>query len=103
MKILQQVQDESQNDEDQSNPLGHASQSGIQGLGLALAHEGISGAGDGTGQTGGLTGLQQNDSNQEQGSDHFNDGQNNRKSVHNILRNAKALPHFRPAAGQIKP
>lgn len=87
-EILQQVQNESQDDEHQSNPLGHASQSGVQGLGLGLAHESVGSTGDGTGQASGLAGLQQNDGDQEQGSDDFDDGQNNSKSLHNILRNA---------------
>ena len=70
---LDDAQSQGQHDESDGDPLGHLSQLGVQALGLVLGQEGVSAAGDSTGQASTLAGLQHNDSDQGQGQDHLED------------------------------
>ena len=71
---LDDAQSQGQQDEGDGDPLGHLSQLGVQTLCLVLGQEGVSTAGNGTGQTGALTGLQHNDGHQSQRKQDLNHG-----------------------------
>ena len=70
---LDDAQSQGQQNESDSDPLGHLSQLGVQALGLVLGQEGVSAAGDGAGQAVALAGLQHDNSDQGQGQDHLED------------------------------
>ena len=70
---LDDAQSQGQQNESDSDPLGHLSQLGVQALGLVLGQEGVSAAGDGAGQASTLAGLQHDNSDQGQGQDHLED------------------------------
>lgn len=58
---MQNVQSQSQDDESGTDPLGGLSELGIEGLGVTAGEESVSSlAADAAGQTGVLTGLEQN-------------------------------------------
>ena len=78
IRLLQDVQCQSQHDESSANPLGSASQLGIQRLGLVSGQEGVTAADD-AGQTGVLTGLEQNSQNQSHAAQQL---QNSNKNKH---------------------
>ena len=85
---LDDAQSQGQQDESDSDPLGHLSQLGVQALGLVLGQEGIGTAGNGTGQTGTLTGLQHDDGHQSQRKQNLNNG--------NSELHVKIVPFKRP-------
>ena len=88
MLKLDQAQSQSHQNEGDSHPLGHLGQLGIQALGLVLGQEGVSAAGDGTGQTSALTGLQHDDGHQSQRKQNLNNG--------NSELHVKIVPFKRP-------
>ena len=73
---LDKVQNQGQQYEQQSDPLGCLSQLLVQ-TAFGLGQEGLSTAGDCTGQTGLLTGLEQNNCDKEQSGKNLNDGEDN--------------------------
>ena len=77
-----QAQRECQNHPHQSNPLCGLSQQLIQAAVTALAHVGTAVACNGAGQTGFLTGLDQNNDYQRNAGDDLQDGQNDLQNFH---------------------
>ena len=78
---LEQVQNESQNQEHTGDNLGEHSQLGFTVGVLGLAHERLRRTGD-SAKGAVLTGLHHNDSNQTDGTQHLNDGENDMQNVH---------------------
>lgn len=74
--ISDQVQQQGQQNEGQSEPLGGLSQLCVPGLGLALGEEGLRAAGDGAGKTRALAALHQNDNGDGQAGEKLNNGEN---------------------------
>ena len=75
-------QSQGENQESDGDPLGSLGELGVPGLGLVLGQEGVRAAGNGAGQTGGLTGLQQNHSDQKQGQQNHDNRQNKHRNTH---------------------
>ena len=80
--LVQEVEDQGENDEHQSDPLGPAGQLGVHALGLVLGQEGIHAAADGAGDARALAGLEQHHEDQEQGGDDLSDRQNRSNNCH---------------------
>ena len=55
------VEHKRQHDENDSDPLRHLCELCVHGAGLVLRHIGVGSAGDGAGESGTLSGLEQND------------------------------------------
>lgn len=66
---LDDAQSQGQQNESDSDPLGHLSQLGVEALGLTLGKEVVSTAADGTGDAGALTGLEEDDDDEEERGD----------------------------------
>lgn len=67
-----QGQQQGQNHESNGDPLGGTSQHCVPGRSLVLGHKAVCNTGDGTGQTGVLTGLEHNNSNYSKSRDNLN-------------------------------
>jgi hypothetical protein len=70
LKFLQvksdEVEDEGEDNECQTDPLGHLGKFAVPGLCLCLCHKGVRAAGDCTGKTAALTRLEKNNAGEEQ-------------------------------------
>lgn len=80
-----EVQDQSQDHEDNSNPLGGLCQLSIGACTLILGHKGFGIAGNGT-ETGTLAGLSGDDQDQQQCENNLNNGQNSMNNSHDFLQ-----------------
>ena len=78
-QLVQAAENQGENHEHCADPLGGTSQLCIESLGVALGHERISCAGDCTGETCGLTGLEQNSKNNSETGNYL---QNSEKRNH---------------------
>ena len=77
-----QVQQQGQQNEGQSEPLGGLGQLCVPGLGLALGEEGLRAAGDGAGKSCALAALHQNDNRDGQAGDELKNGENDGEYRH---------------------
>ena len=75
-------QDQGQDQESGTEPLGAASQLGIQRSGLVLGQEGVGNTAHNTGQASALAGLEQNGHNNDQTANQLQNGNNQFQSTH---------------------
>ena len=76
---LDEVENQSQDDECKSNPLGSLCKLCVQRLSLTLGEESISAAGDSTGETGTLAALEKNDNSKSDAGKNLNNSKNDSK------------------------
>ena len=79
---LDHAQSQSHQNEGDSHPLGHLGQLGVQALSLILGQEGVSSAGDGTGQAGALAGLEHNNGHHSQRQENLNNSESHLHKNH---------------------
>ena len=72
---LQKVQNEGEEDESQSDPLGPLAELGIHGLGLSLEGIAVAAAADSAADAGALAGLEHDDSDKSETGEKLNDGE----------------------------
>ena len=72
---LQQIENEGQENESESDPLGHLGELGVHGLGLSLEGIAVIAAANGAADAAALTGLEHDDSNESETCDELNDGE----------------------------
>jgi len=72
---VEQVEHQREQHKGQSDPFGHLGKLAVPSRGLALGQEGIRAAGDGAGQAGALSGLEQHDNYEKQAGEKLDDGQ----------------------------
>ena len=79
---LQQIENEGQENESKSDPLGHLGELCVHGLGLSLEGVAVIAAADGAADAAALTGLEHDDSNESETCDELNDGEYDFEDLH---------------------
>jgi len=79
---LQKVENEGQENEGKSNPLGPLGELCVHGLGLSLEGIAVAAAADGAADAGALAGLEHDDGDESYTCDELNDGENNFDDIH---------------------
>ena len=84
LRLVQDVQDQGQDDESSTDPLGSLSQLSIEALSIATGQESLSNlAANAVGQTGILAGLEQNSQNNSQTAEKLKNGDEDNSELHN--------------------
>ena len=85
IRLVQNVQNQSQNNKDCTDPLGCLSQSSIKALGIAAGQKSLSNlTADAVGQTGVLARLEQNSQNDSQTAKQLKNGNENNNDLHDL-------------------
>ena len=72
---LQKVENEGQENEAESDPLGHLGELGVHGLGLSLEGVAVIAAADGAADAAALAGLEHDDGDESDAGEKLNDGE----------------------------
>ena len=81
---MQQIQHQRENNKRKRDPLGHLCQSAVKRFCLPLGEEGLRAAGNGAGQTGALSGLEQHNDDQKDAGKKLDDSESKNKTVREI-------------------